>query len=57
MSVRLYGKQVVLLENTTKEFQYCRLQIEKVSYWLSSKQSMSNHVSLCQDMYFLLAFP
>ena len=28
-------------------FKYCRVQIEKVSYWLSSKQSMSNHVSLC----------
>ena len=34
---------------------YCREQIEKVSYWLTSKQSMSNHVSLCQDMRFLLA--
>ena len=38
-------------------FKYCRVQIEKVSYWLSSKQVMSNYVSLCQDMRFLLAFP
>ena len=28
-------------------FKHCRVKIEKVSYWLSSKQSMSNHVSLC----------
>ena len=38
-------------------FKYYRVQIEKVSYWLTSKQSMSNHVSLCQDMRFLFAFP
>ena len=28
-----------------------------IKRWLSSKQSMSNHFSLCQDMLFLLAFP
>ena len=40
-------------------FKYCCVQIEKVSYWLSSKQSMSNHVSVCQDMryVFLIGFP
>ena len=38
-------------------FKYYRLQIKKVSYWLTSNQSMSNHVSLCQDMRFLLALP
>ena len=38
-------------------FKYCHMQIEKVSYWFSSKQSMSNYVSLWQDMHFLLAFP
>ena len=29
---------------------------KRFSYWLFSKQSMSNHFSLCQDMRFLLAF-
>ena len=38
-------------------FKYCRVQMKKVSYWLSSKQSVSNHVSLYHDMRFLLAFP
>ena len=36
-------------------FKYCLVQIE-VSYWLISKQSMSENVSICQDMRFLLAF-
>ena len=27
-------------------FKYCRVQIEKASYWLPSKQSISNHVSV-----------
>ena len=35
---------------------YCRVQIENVSYWLTDKQSMSNHVSLCQDMRFSIGF-
>ena len=35
---------------------YC-VQIKKVFYWLSSKQYMSNHISLCQEMRFLLTFP
>ena len=30
-------------------FKYYCVQIKKVSYWLTSKQSVSNHVSLCQD--------
>ena len=34
-----------------------RVHIENSSHWLTSKQSISNHVSLCQDMCFLLAFP
>ena len=38
-------------------FKYCREQIENVCHWLTSKQSMSSHVSLCQYMSFLLAFP
>ena len=37
-------------------FKYYRVQIKKVSYWHTSKQSMSNHVSRFQDMRFLLAF-
>ena len=31
--------------------------MEKDFYWLTRKQTMSNHVSWCQDMRFLLAFP
>ena len=36
---------------------YCHMQIENVSYWLTDKQSMSNHVPLCQDMRFSIGFP
>ena len=38
-------------------FKYYLVQIKKVSYWLTSKQLMSNQVSVCRDMRFLLAFP
>ena len=38
-------------------FKYYHVQIGKVSCWFTSKQSMSKHVSLCQDMHFLWAFP
>ena len=30
--------------------------MKKVFYWLTSKQSVSNYVSLCSDMHFLFAF-
>ena len=33
------------------------VQIENVSYCFTVKQSMSNYVSLCRDIRFLLAFP
>ena len=33
------------------------MQIENVSYWLTDKKSMSNHVPLCRDMYFSIGFP
>ena len=38
-------------------FKYYRVQIKKASYRLTNKQSLSNHVSLCEDMRFLMAFP
>ena len=61
------NKSQISIETTTSRwfyykillwnFKYYHVQIKKVSYWLTSKQSVSNHVSLCQDMRFLLAFP
>ena len=33
------------------------MQIENVSYWLTDKKSMSNHVPLCQSMRFSIGFP
>ena len=36
---------------------YCRQQIEKVSYWLTDKQTISNHVSLSQGIGFTIDFP
>ena len=38
-------------------FKYCREQIEKVSYWLTDKQSISSHVSLSQSIGFTIDFP
>ena len=37
-----------------KNFEYCHVQIEIVPYWFTVKQSMSNHVLLCQDIRYLL---
>ena len=39
------------------DFKYYCVQIKKVSYCFTSKQSVSNHVSPWPDMRFLLAFP
>ena len=36
---------------------FCQKESLLTHYWLTSKQSMLYHVSLCQDMHFLLAFP
>ena len=51
----LYYDMLLTLLQTN--FKYCRMQIENVSHWFTVKNSISNHVSLCQGIRFLLAFP
>ena len=37
-------------------FKYCSVQIEKVCYWLTVKQTLPNHVPLCETCVSLLAW-